>query len=306
MSFTKQGTLGANEGESRGARPARPIARPAGPTPLWMICGVLLPAFGWASIAGADLPGVDDSIAHAPKGEIYTSAADPMRPPILLAQLDAAAKPDAVAPDAEDSLIASLIDMPLPSYVSPMQPASPGWSRGFGAVRSGKLGTRIEAVAPGDHAGLSFTSTPRLWWRLDGKTDHAIQVTIVDDGSIDPLFRTTLQGPHPAGLNALDLAQQGFELKPGVDYRWFVTLLVDPERPSRNPLSEGAIRVLPETDSRRAAVAEAPLPARGHRLAELGVWYDAYEFFSSLAVEHPEVSALGRHRDRLTETVLSE
>jgi hypothetical protein len=195
--------------------------------------------------------------------------------------------------------------MPLPRYVSPAQPQSQGWSRSFGAVRSGKLGTRVEAVAPGDHTGLSFSASPRLWWRLDGPTEHSIQLTIVDDNSIDPILRVDIPGPHPAGLNAIDLSQKNLQLEPGIDYRWFVALLVDPDRPSRNPISEGAIRVVEDADSRRNSVAEAGSPTRGHSLAEQGIWYDAYDFFSVLAVEHPESEAIGRHRDRLIEIARS-
>lgn len=235
---------------------------------------------------------------------------------ILLAQLEFPNEPTPRSPrraaadsgvaDADTALIATLSQMPLPSYVAPVQSTSPGWNRGFGAVRSGKLGPRIDAVAPGDHTGLSFSTAPRLWWRLDGKTEHTVQITILDERSIDPIFQVELAGPHEAGLHVIDLSLYGRDLKPGIDYRWFVTMVVDAERPSRNSLSEGAIRVLPESDSRRARVAEAPLPTRGHELAGLGVWYDAFDFFSALAVKHPEVIAIQRDRDRLTQTVLGE
>ncbi len=76
-----------------------------------------------------------------------------------------------------------------------------------------------------------MSTAPRLWWLLDAPTEHAIQVTIVDENAIDPLFRTSLTGPHKPGLNAIDLSQHGVELKAGTDYHWFATLVVDPDRP---------------------------------------------------------------------------
>jgi hypothetical protein len=205
-----------------------------------------------------------------------------------------------------DSLVAALSEMPPPSYVSPATPQNAGWNRTFGAVRSGKLGTRVEAVAPGNHTGLSFSASPRLWWRLDGPTEYAIQLTIVDDNAIDPVLRIEIPGPHPAGLNAIDLSQKHLALETGVDYRWFVALVVDPERPSRNPVSEGSIRVVEDSDARRGSVASADSASRGHSLAEQGIWYDAYDFFSTMADEHPEAPAISRHRDSLLEVARSE
>lgn len=244
-------------------------------------------------------------VAQAPNAHRSTA-------PILLAQLDlsqnraAGVSAGPPPPAGIDALVETLSGLPLPSYVSPDQDASLGWSRSLGAVRSGQIGARVEALAPGDHTGLSLSESPRLWWRLDSETRHPLQISIVDDDSIDPLLVVEFGGPHTAGLASLDLSQHGVRLKPDVEYRWFVSILVDRERPSRNPLSEGSIRVLSASDDRRDEVAQAPSPMRGHRLAELGVWYDAYDFFSALAVEHPEISAIGRHRDQLTQTVLVE
>ena len=206
----------------------------------------------------------------------------------------------------DHALVAALTNLPLPSYISPAQPQSVGWSRNFGAVRSGKVGTRVEAAAPSDHTGLSLSAAPRLWWRLDGATEHAIQLTIVNEDSIDPLLLLEIPGPQPAGQKSVDLSQHNIALEPGIEYRWFVTLVGDADRPSRNPVSEGAIRVVDDSDSRRAEVADTSAPMKGHMLAKLGIWYDAYDFFSVLALAHPEATAVARHRDRLMEIARSK
>ncbi len=207
---------------------------------------------------------------------------------------------DSIEGPRDSVLVAALAELPPPSYSAPASEESVGWMRQFGAVRSaGRQSAYPETGAPSDHTGLSFSSSPRLWWRLSEPTDDAIQVTVVDEEAIEPLLRVELPGPHAAGPASIDLARHGLRLEPGVEYRWYVGLLVDRDRPSRNPISAGAIRVVAEADSRRREVADAPAPMRGHTLAKLGIWYDAYDFFAELSRTHPDSGHLARSRDRL-------
>ncbi len=201
----------------------------------------------------------------------------------------------------EELLLAALDDMPLPDYASPQGTSSAAWMRQFGPVRSGTSATRIETRAPSDHTGLTLAASPRLWWWIADTTDLPLQLTVVDEEAIEPLLRLTLRGPHAAGLHSLDLAAHDVVLKPGIDYRWFVSLQVDPNRPSRNPVSAGGLRVVDGGDERRSAVREATASARGHRLAELGIWYDAFDFFASLAEANPDAERVAAYRDRLAE-----
>jgi hypothetical protein len=175
--------------------------------------------------------------------------------------------------------------------------------RQFGAVRAAPGAAKVRARAPGDHTGLTLSPTPRLWWALDQSTDLPIQITIVDGDAIDPLLRVELPGPHAAGLHAFDLAQHGGELAPGVDYRWFVSIVVDPDRPSRNPVSAGSLRVAASSDARRETLSSALPSSRGNAFAELGIWYDAFDFYASLAAAHPEVERLATYRDQLSDVV---
>lgn len=201
----------------------------------------------------------------------------------------------------DEILLASVDSLPPPDYAMPGGSDSVAWMRQFGAVRSAPGDAHVLARAPGDHTGLTLSSRPRLWWSLDAKTELPIQLTIVDAEAIDPIVRVELPGPHAAGLHAFDLDGQGVELVPGVDYRWFVSIVVDPDRPSRNPVSAGSLRVAGASDARRGAVSGADASLRGNKLAELGLWYDAFDFYASLAAAHPEVERLAAYRDRLAE-----
>ena len=255
----------------------------------------------------ADAEARETELAQS-EGKPESEAMPTRKPPIALPMPKATpnSMPKAgTAPGAtqnpDEVLLAAVTELPPPSYATPAGAESLVWMRQFGAVRAAPSALHVLARAPSNHTGLTLSRTPRLWWALDQTTDLPIQITIVDGDAIDPLVRVELPGPHAAGLHAFDLAKQGAELSPDVDYRWFVSIVVDPDRPSRNPVSAGSLRVAGASDARRQSVGVADAAVRGNKFAELGLWYDAFDFYASLAEAHPEVERLATYRDRLVE-----
>jgi hypothetical protein len=247
-------------------------------------------------------PGVGES-SPAPRqlAQAEGGLEEPVTPSAAgAARVEGASESAASEGVAEEMLLAALTELPLPSYAAPAESGSVGWMRQFGAVRGAGDDVTVETRAP-NHVGLTLSSAPRLWWQVSGATEHAVEVTVVDDEAIDPILRQEIAGPQQAGLHSIDLAAYGVELSPGVEYRWFVSLVVDRDRPSRNPVSAGAIEVIPAGDSRREAVEQTAAAERGHTLAKLGLWYDAYDFFAGLSRAHPELAPLAQHRERMME-----
>lgn len=206
----------------------------------------------------------------------------------------------------DEVVLAAVNDLPPPDYATPSGSDSLVWMRQFGAVRSAPSEAHVAARAPRNHTGVTLSRTPRLWWSLDKATDHPIQITVDDGQSIEPLVRVELPGPHRAGLHAFDLAGRGVALSPDIDYRWFVAVVVDPDRPSRNPISVGSLRVAGSSDARRATITREDASARGNKFAELGLWYDAFDFYATLAEAHPEMERLAAYRDRLGEVSVAK
>ena len=201
--------------------------------------------------------------------------------------------------ESEVVLLAALDAMPPARYAASRGGAGLEWLVEVGTSRSEGEGVRVETLAPRDHVGLTLEASPRLWWRLSEPTDATIQITVTDEDAIEPLVRVERRGPHAAGLHALDLSAHGTQLAVGAEYRWYVRVLVDAERVSRNPVAVGAIARVPAEDPRAAEVSEVAPAGRGHRFAELGLWYDAYDYFASLAKAHPERASLAERRDQV-------
>jgi hypothetical protein len=64
-------------------------------------------------------------------------------------------------------------------------------------------------------------------------------------------------------------------------------------------VSAGSIQVVFEDDSRHEAIEQVDPAERGDALAELGLWYDAYDFFAGHSRAHPELTRLEQQRDRM-------
>ena len=185
----------------------------------------------------------------------------------------------------------------VPVYKPPPRGA-PG-----GRVGGGTRGTdqtfTLSVLAP-THTGQTLQEQPVLYWYLSKSISSPIEFTLVDDG-IKPLVETQIKPPFQPGVQKVRLADYGVHLVPGKLYKWFVTLVVDPDRRSKDVLAGGAIeRVaspaalaakLPSDDKRQAAYA----------YAESGIWYDAIASLSDLVEAAPQDKALHQQRASLLE-----
>jgi hypothetical protein len=163
----------------------------------------------------------------------------------------------------------------------PDQNAQPG--AGAGTRGPTQNPPRVAVLAPRDHVGLTTSAHPRLYWHLSETTATRIELTVVDDEATDPLLELSLPGPVAAGVHALDLGALGIALEPNKTYRWFVAVVHDPLRRSRDELAEGAIeRVAAPTGAKSAGAAATDRERkasdrRANALAQAraGFWYDA-------------------------------
>jgi hypothetical protein len=166
---------------------------------------------------------------------------------------------------------------------------------------------RVAVLAPRDHVGLTTSAHPRLYWHLSETTATRIELTVVDDEATDPLLELSLPGPVAAGVHALDLGALGIALEPNKTYRWFVAVVHDPLRRSRDELAEGAIeRVAAPTGAKSAGAAATDRERkasdrRANALAQAraGFWYDALAGLEEALAEDPTDAGLRADRTAL-------
>jgi hypothetical protein len=172
-----------------------------------------------------------------------------------------------------------------------------GAQRGIGDVT-----LKLAVLAP-DHTGLTTKEQPTLYWYISKAVPVQLEVTVINDAAIDPALEQVVATPTQAGIQSIDLAKAGAKLKPGMEYRWFVSAVADPSQRSNDVVASGTIeRIAPDAalKSKLAGADERALP---RIYAEAGVWYDAIDALSRLIDKSPNDSALRGQRAALLQQV---
>jgi hypothetical protein len=172
---------------------------------------------------------------------------------------------------------------------------------GGGARSVGDGAPAPEALGP-EHVGATSHESPSLYFFLPETTTSPVEVTVIAPGVVAPVLETTLPGPLAAGVHRVSLAEHGARLAPGVDSRWFVAVVRDPERRSQDLVSGAAIRFTPASEL-GARLASAPPASAAHLYAESGLWYDAFDRLASWLAAEPDTALLRSHLAALLEQV---
>jgi hypothetical protein len=171
-----------------------------------------------------------------------------------------------------------------------------------GSTRGAGMMPILSALAP-DHTGLTVQEQPSLFWYLAGATTYPVELTITEDRAIQPLIETRINGPIQPGVQRVRLADYGMRLAPGVPYRWFVALVVDPNSRSRDNIAGGTIERIALPAELRTKLARAGKAQAPNIYAEAGLWYDALSAISDLLDAAPNDPLLRQKRASLLEQV---
>ena len=153
------------------------------------------------------------------------------------------------------------------------------------------------------HAGLTTQSSPTLYWYLSEPSPKPIKFTLNDATIGKTLVRVDVR-PDETGIRRIDLSEHKVNLSPEKEYSWFITMIVDPEKPQQNLLSEAWIQRVSPSERLTKNLAETDSAAA---YAEEGIWYDALAERSRQIEAEPGNAILRKQRAFLLESVgLSE
>jgi hypothetical protein len=184
-----------------------------------------------------------------------------------------------------------------PVYKPPPRGA-PGGRVGGGTRGTGGEQFVLSVLAPAE-TGLTSHPQPVLYWYISTATTSPIEFTVTDSAATQPLLETRLQPPAVPGIQRIRLADHGVRLAPGVAYRWFVAVVPDAGRRSRDLLAGGAIELVELPAAARTALSSAPPGQQPAIYAEAGFWYDAVAAVSELIEGSPANATLKAHRASL-------
>jgi hypothetical protein len=182
----------------------------------------------------------------------------------------------------------------VPVYKPPLLGA-PGGRVGGGTRGPARDMFVLSALAP-NHTGTTATDQPSLYWFISGVTPYPVEVTVVDSQGADPLLEKRFPPPVEPGVQRIRLADYGVHLAPGVSYRWFVAVVPDSARRSKDILAGGTIERVEASEELKGKMARAAKTELPFLYAEAGLWYDAVTAISELIEAAPQDQALRKER----------
>ncbi len=144
----------------------------------------------------------------------------------------------------------------------------------------------IEVLAP-NHVGLTRSSQPRLYWYIADTTTAKIELTLIQATAERPVLELSLSNLAGPAIHVIDLSRHGIALTPNVDYQWSVALVPFSDTRSNDIVASAAIRFVPSAKKERANQT-SEVSKQAARLAEQGIWYDAFDTLSQAIASHPE------------------
>ena len=145
----------------------------------------------------------------------------------------------------------------------------------------------VSVLAPDDRA-LTASEQPVLYWYISARTSLPVEIAIMDPTAVAPLLEVTVPGPTEAGVHAVRLSDYGVRLRVGVPYRWYVAVVPDSGRRSRDVLAGGTVERVVSEAGLGSATTTADPRQRAYRYAEDGFWYDALAVLGEMIDRAPQ------------------
>jgi hypothetical protein len=189
----------------------------------------------------------------------------------------------------------SLADAADAPVYKPPKRGAPGGRVGGGTRGTARDVFVLSVLAP-DHSGFTTSEQPSLYWFISGPTELPVEVTVMDPQGVQPILETRLPSPIKAGVHRVRLADYNVRLSPGAAYRWFVAVIPDADRRSKDILAGGAIERVEAPEDLKAKLAQTAKKDMPFVYAEAGIWYDALGAISDLIEAAPQDQELRKQR----------
>jgi hypothetical protein len=180
----------------------------------------------------------------------------------------------------------------------PPKRGAPGGRVG-GGTRGIQRDVFVLSVLAPDHTGFTSSEQPSLYWFVSAATSLPVELTIMERQGIQPILETRIAGPVRAGVHRVRLSDHNIRLSTGVPYRWFVAVVPDADRRSKDILAGATIERAEVPEELKSSLAQAKKPELPSLYAEAGFWYDAVAAISELIEAEPQDKGLRKKRASL-------
>jgi len=167
--------------------------------------------------------------------------------------------------------------------------------------------------APGDspalymlappHAGLTTKAQPSIFWYLSKPVQTRVELAIVQEKKIIPIFDVKVGDAGKAGVQRFRLADHHIKLEPGIEYRCSVALVLNEESRSKDVVASCVVKRIEPLSSLKARLADARPSEAAFIYASEGIWFDAMESLAELIEANPDNGKFRRQRSALLDQV---
>ncbi|MCP4694419.1 MAG: DUF928 domain-containing protein [Desulfobacterales bacterium] len=172
-------------------------------------------------------------------------------------------------------------------YIPPLRGA-PGGRVGGGTRGVGEEAIRLMALAPEDHTGLTVEKQPPLYWFISKRTALPIEFTLTEKRGIKPLVEKRIPAPETPGVQRIQLSEHGAALQENVLYEWFISIIPDQKRRSKDMIAGGEIQRIPRPPTLSEKLDSSGAQNAPVVFAAAGLWYDAMAAVSTLVDASPD------------------
>ena len=188
-----------------------------------------------------------------------------------------------------------------PLYQPPRRGAPGG--RVGGGTRGPSPGLPLLYALVPDHVAMTAEEQPRLVWYLSKATSLPLEFTVLEGIGVAPLLEAPLSSPREAGIHMISLGEYDLKFEQGKTYQWFVSLIPDHARRSKDIIAGGMLEVVSLPENIAEAVTQATPKEATRLLARAGFWYDAIGTISQEIQAHSTDPDLHDLRAALLEQV---
>lgn len=174
--------------------------------------------------------------------------------------------------------------------------------------------TDPQDLASGTALGFTAQTQPKIFVYLPDLTDVIVQTganhtaqfmlqRLQGENEVDVLTEAIdIPLSNRAGIAEISFEQLGVTIEPDQAYHWYLSIICDQRRPSRNPSVDAWIEVV-DADAQRAIERQVPLIKNDYEkiefyIKEKGIWYETIALMAQLRCQEPNNV---RHKEELKE-----
>lgn len=148
----------------------------------------------------------------------------------------------------------------------------------------------LTVLAP-ERVGLTTKEQPSLYWFQSKPVDNHFELTIIEKNVVKPVLEAKFEA-SAAGIQRVRLSDYNVSLAEGVEYRWSVAIVLDPDNRSKDIVASGVIKRVKPAEKLLGRLKGAPASEVPYIYADEGVWYDSLEALSELVDAKPQDAKL--------------